>query len=159
MIKQADLSEDKLYRYHLCRIWEPSLTDIAWLMLNPSTADAEKDDATIRRCINFSREWGYGGIRVYNLFALRATNPHVLMSAVDPVGPLNDEWLKTIPAHLTIVAAWGAQANFFPDRVLQVMKIINGRLVSVLGWTAENQPKHPLRLSKEIKLRGWGEPH
>jgi hypothetical protein len=126
-------------------------------MLNPSTADAEKDDATIRRCIGFSRKWGYGGIRIYNLFAFRATDPKKLRGVADPVGPLNDQWLQTIPPHRLIVAAWGAQGQLFPERVLDVMKIIEGREVSVLGWTKENQPLHPLRLSSSLELQGWGE--
>jgi hypothetical protein len=65
----------EVYRYELRRVWDAQLGLACWVMLNPSTADANEDDPTIRRCVNFARTWGYGGIVVRNLFALRATDP------------------------------------------------------------------------------------
>ncbi len=75
MDKGAVISECGKYRYQLWRIWDETLPLVLWIMHNPSTADADVDDPTIRRCINFTKSWGYGGLYVGNLSAFRATNP------------------------------------------------------------------------------------
>lgn len=80
MITGAIISEDKKYRYQLWRIWDDEKPKCLFVMLNPSTADASKDDATIRRCIAFAKSWGYGGIYVGNNFPYRATNPKELLN-------------------------------------------------------------------------------
>ena len=78
----AVISECKRYRYVLtreARYGSIPCSRLMWLMLNPSTADARADDATIRRCRGFSQALGYGGaFMVGNLFALRATDPRAL---------------------------------------------------------------------------------
>lgn len=56
----AALSPDGVYRYRLWRIWDDDLAPTAFVMLNPSTADAMQDDPTIRRCMSFARSWGAG---------------------------------------------------------------------------------------------------
>ena len=65
----AIISDCGKYRYQLWRKWDPSLPVVLFIMLNPSQADASEDDPTIRRCINYAKSWGYGGIYVGNLFA------------------------------------------------------------------------------------------
>jgi len=84
---------DAKYRLRLHRTWDPAVLPATFVMLNPSTADAEQDDPPIRRCIGFARRWGFGGVRIVNLFALRATNPRALYTAdragVDSIGPEN----------------------------------------------------------------------
>ena len=78
------------YRYTLTRIWgEPDGERAAFILLNPSTADAEKDDPTIRRCIAYARAWGFVGLEILNLFAWRSTDPHNLRMVPDPIGPMN----------------------------------------------------------------------
>ena len=72
--KSAIISDDKKYRYELRRIWKPKSQLVCWVMLNPSIADANFDDPTIRRCMGYTMRWGCGGIIVVNLFALRATD-------------------------------------------------------------------------------------
>lgn len=69
MIKEAVLSEDGKYRYSLTRIWDESKPIVMWVMLNPSKANADFDDPTIRKCVGFASSWGYGGIAVFNLFS------------------------------------------------------------------------------------------
>jgi len=107
MIKTAVLSEDKKYRYLLGREWDHNKPCICFVMLNPSTADAEIDDATIRRCTGFARAWGYGSLLVVNLYGLRATHPKALWYDLDPVGPKNDDHI-ILAVHKTkkVVCAW-----------------------------------------------------
>lgn len=75
MKKGAEISECGKYRFKLWRIWDESKPLVLWIMHNPSTADAESDDPTIRRIINFSKGFGFGGLYVGNLFPFRATDP------------------------------------------------------------------------------------
>ena len=65
--RSAVLSDCGNYRYQLHRTWDESLPKCMFMMLNPSTADADIDDNTIRRCIGFAKLWGYGGLMVGNL--------------------------------------------------------------------------------------------
>ena len=80
----GDASDDRRYRYELSRIWDAALPPVLFVGMNPSTADEEQDDPTIRRCIRFARDWGYGGLLMGNLYALRATDPQELTRAVEP---------------------------------------------------------------------------
>lgn len=144
----AHISDDGRYRYILGRLWSDDDLGLVlnWVMLNPSTADAKIDDPTIRRCIGFSRLWGYCGMRVVNLYALRATQPADLWRSDDPVGPENDDILRWIAHHTEtpVIAAWGANAR--PERVAHVINILGPRNLDCLGVTKQGAPKHPLYL-------------
>lgn len=95
MVKDAVISDCGQYRYLLSRDWESGLQRLVFIGLNPSTADAEIDDPTIRRLIGFSKAWGYGGFDIVNLFALRSKDPKMLCDHDDPIGPLNDTYLSS----------------------------------------------------------------
>lgn len=140
------------YRYQLGRTWNPDLPTIGWVMLNPSTADAEQDDPTIRRCIGFARRWDFGGLIVMNLFALRSSDPASLRSHTDPVGPDNDMHLQRLSA-LTgqIVVAWGTH-SMAATRARAVLDLIarEGRDVYCLRVTASGMPKHPLYVPSAV---------
>lgn len=89
MKKGAIISDCQQYRYALWRIWDETKPFVMFIMLNPSKADAETDDNTVRRCIGFAKSWGYGGIYICNLFAYRSTDPKVLLKVDNPFGDQN----------------------------------------------------------------------
>ena len=155
------------YRYTLRRELnrQVSLLDtspkgvLLWLMLNPSTADEHRDDPTIRRCIGFSRRWGYSRMLVGNLFAVRATNPADLAEFADPVGPENDVKIKemVLKADRT-VAAWGAEpaAGHRAERVVKMVTEECRRDLFTLGLTARTSaPRHPLYVPAAQDLELW----
>lgn len=145
MKKFATISKCGAYRYWLERRWEECGKDyLNFIMLNPSTADSEKDDATIRRCVGLAKQWGFGGIHVVNLFALRSTNPDALYSHPDPVGPENDTFIEAglVSAPLTIVA-WGTHGKTH-GRDDKVMRMLNGYKVQALGINKDGSFRHPL---------------
>ena len=94
MEKGAVLSDCGKYRYVLWRRWDTAKPRLIFIMLNPSIADAEQDDATIRVCMGRARRMDMGGIHVLNLFAFRATDPTQLDGVADPVGPENDRYIE-----------------------------------------------------------------
>jgi hypothetical protein len=142
---------DGPYRYILGRAWGPEENPVLWVMLNPSTADAEKDDPTIRRCISFSKAWGHGALVVVNLYALRSTDPRALLAHPSAVGPSNDAHIlaEVLRAGL-VVAAWGAHPAV-AFRAPIVSEIL-GRSAVCLGHTAAGHPRHPLYVKGSAAL-------
>jgi hypothetical protein len=158
MDRSARLSPDGVYRYELHRIWGDSARLVGWIMLNPSTADADLDDPTIRRCIGFARSWGYGGIVVRNLFALRSTSPTALRGHPDPVGPENDHWLRAGCSDVgtLTVCAWGVHGSL-NDRDQHVTELLRsaGVQLQALGVTKDGAPRHPLYLPGSAIPQPW----
>lgn len=139
----AVLSDDREYRYRLSRTWNVEKPTLGWIMLNPSTADETEDDPTIRRCIGYAKDWGYGSIVVGNLFALRATEPKELYDHPDPIGPENNDHLQQICEDAeTVVAAWGAHGDY-QQRGWAVRQMLDVELLA-LDTTMHDQPVHPL---------------
>lgn len=150
-IGDAVISPEARYRYSLHRQWsETNTRSVLWVMLNPSTADAEQDDPTITRCIAFSRWWGYGRLAVVNLFALRATKPTAIQHAGFPVavGPDNDAWIRREAEHADlIIAGWGAcrARNGFFGRDQAVRRLLAPYPLYHIGLTRNGgHPRHPL---------------
>jgi hypothetical protein len=148
----AHVSACSRYRYRLWRSWGPG-PSLAYVMLNPSTADASKDDPTIRKCIGFAKRNGFDGIEVVNLFAWRATEPRDLLRAMDAgdliVGPENNlTTMDVINRAATIVAAWGvvpsARLRWRADDVLATLKRYAQDRLWHLGLTRDKHPRHPL---------------
>lgn len=160
MIQSAIFSLCGRYRYQLARSWDATLPFLLFIMLNPSTADATLDDRTIRRCMGFARDNGFGGIRVINLFAFRATSPVDMFAATDPVGPENDRYiqqaLREAPQSKTVVCAWGSNARNHP-RVSAVLELIvkTGYVPHVLKLNEGDVPAHPLYLSGSLRPKPW----
>jgi hypothetical protein len=151
MKKSAIISQDGLYRYSLTREWDEGVGTVAFIGLNPSTADDTLDDPTIRRCIGFARSWGYSGLIMLNLFAYRATDPKNMMSAADPVGPENDKHIKLFSEIAAeIVCAWGAHGSFL-KRNTDIDCLIPAHRLKALKLTKDGHPSHPLYLPKNLK--------
>lgn len=150
------------YRYQLTRDGDLAAAHgpAVFIMLNPSTADAEHDDPTIRRCRGFAHTWGCNGIRVVNLYALRSTDPAALWQNANPVGPDNDRWLVEAARDAgEVVCAWGAQARL--DRVEQVVTLLMvfaGLRLKCLGVTKSGAPRHPLYVPASQPLLDWRAP-
>jgi len=153
MKMSAAIASNGLYRYSLTRVWSDRFPRIGLIMLNPSTADATKDDPTIRRCINFAKSWGYGGIEVGNLFAYRATHQLVLRRVVDPVGRENDCYLLQMQQSVEkIVVAWGNYGSW-QQRDKSVLRLLSqDRVLHCLGITLQGQPRHPLYVRSDTAL-------
>lgn len=148
----ALFSRDRRYRYRLWRRWDPSLPAVAFCMLNPSTADESADDPTIRRCIGFARDWGYGGVEIVNIFGLRATEPRALRAARDPIGRANDlHVVEAAQRSAAVVIAWGVN-GVLHSRGAAALRLLSPRApLLALGWTRVGEPRHPLYLRRDVR--------
>lgn len=156
MERSANISPCGRYRYALWRQWDPSGKVVAFVGLNPSTADAELDDPTIRRCVGFAKAWGYGSLLMLNLFAFRATDPADIRREPFPVGPSNDKHLRygSRLADLT-VAAWGVNGRY-KNRDARVRAMLPS--LHYLRLTKDGHPSHPLYLPAYLRPVLWVEP-
>lgn len=177
----ATISKCGKYRYTLWREWRGAGLDKNWqwlggkdpsgerygfpkncvfVMLNPSTADGEQDDPTIRRCVGFAKAWGFDRLVVVNLFAFRATEPKTLLALKhddDPVGTENQERIRKIIQDAgLIVCAWGAHGGHMgQDETLLgwlAQDNIYDAPIRALGLTKEGHPKHPLYVPAKAAL-------
>lgn len=157
----AIISDCGQYRYRLERDG-PGTGQTTVIMVNPSTADAEQDDATIRKLKGFGARHGWGRIVVGNLFAYRSTDVKALATCADPVGPLNDEHLLDMLASANqVVFAWGP-ASKLPKRlrarwrtVWNMADEIAGRAFSIGKPAKDGHPCHPLMLPYGLELQPW----
>lgn len=175
--KGARISACGKYRYRLWREWRGTHDPKNWrwlgsrdvagepwgeplsalfVMLNPSTADGEQDDPTIRRCVGFAKAWKYERIDVVNLYAYRATKPRDLVAfraqGGDPVGWENSE-IVADAAHDAgiIVCAWGAN-DVVGDQGETMRGWLGGKKHYALGLTQSGQPRHPLYAPKDTAI-------
>lgn len=155
--KAAVFSKDRLYRYTLVRIWNRDLPILLAVMLNPSTADADKDDPTNRKVGIFARRWEFGGFVCVNLFAFRATDPKKMLKAKDPTGPHNDYYIRQWAERAgKILVAWGNHGRH-QDRDMHVeFNVLDGLDLYCLRTTKGGCPEHPLYVPKNTPLSPWG---
>jgi len=156
---ERDARLEPPYRYWLTRRWDSSLPQALIVMLNPSTADASQDDATVRKCIGFTQRWGYGGYTIANAYAYQATDPKDMHAAqragVDIIGPDNLTVLRELAgkADLTLVA-WGASTP--KDAALHLWRVTKLLAAEAdlycIGKTKSGAPRHPLIVGYEQPL-------
>lgn len=153
MERTAILSKCGKFRYRLGRRWGDGPT-VVYVMLNPSTADHQQDDATIRRCTGFAQAEGFGALEVVNLFAFRTPHPAALKYAGFPVGPDNDRHIvEACQAAERVCLAWGAQ-NDAQQRVQVVLPLIRSTNLEpyCLAITRSGFPAHPVRLPSSSRM-------
>lgn len=157
----AVFSKNRYYRYKLTREWNVKLPCVAWIGLNPSTADEEALDNTLRRCVNFSAAWGYGSFVMLNLFALRTKDPAVMKNGKNPVGRFNDTFiLATCEAIIKqdgkVIACWGTHGKFM-DRGETVRTMLDSRSIPLhnIGLNGDGSPCHPLYLPNGLEPQAW----
>ncbi len=148
----AVVSKCGQYRYMLRR-GTPS--GVAFVLLNPSTADHTREDPTTRRLMAFAAFWGFGGYDLFNVGAGRATKPSDWLKMPDPFGPDNEFYLQLAAGYSTLVVAWGNNA---PPEVARATALRLGagrRMLYCLGVNANGSPKHPLYVKGDTPLRPW----
>ena len=147
MKQEAVISKCSKYRYSLSREWNKDKKKVLFIMLNPSKADDKIDDPTVKRCICFAKNWGFGGLMIGNLFAYRTTYPKELFKTKNPIGKDNLKFLKKMikSSNLTI-CAWGNKQGLPPKYLRELTDLYYLKILSD-GKT----PGHPLRLKKDIK--------
>lgn len=157
MNRKATISECGKYRWWLERQWaETGKGFVNFLMLNPSTADAEVDDPTIRKCIGFAQRWGYDGLHVTNVWAYRATDPKDLPNDCSRGDDRNWAYIEAglLSARIT-VAAWGTSFRPGPaaTRVLKELFAKHSETKTrCLGLTRYGDPRHPLYVPYATQL-------
>ena len=148
--KNATFSDCRKYRYALSRTWNGKKKTILFIGLNPSTANEKIDDPTIRRCINYAQNWGYGSLLMVNLFAYRATIPTELKNVKNPIGNDNDLHIIELSKKADLsVAAWGNEGSHL-NRDKEIKKILPNLMC--LKINKSGQPAHPLYQKKDLKL-------
>lgn len=143
----AEFSPCRSYRYALERRWDDAGPTVAFIGLNPSTADEQSNDPTIRRCIGFAQSWGFGSLSMVNLFAMRSKDPRLLYEAEDPIGPDNDRWIEKARRRAdALIAAWGTRGTLLGRDESVLAK---HRDLLCLGVTKDGHPRHPLYLRSD----------
>lgn len=152
----AAFSGNGLHRYLLYREWDRLAPNAVFIGLNPSTADENTDDPTIRRCINFARREGCGSLTMLNLYSFRATNPRDLVDALGAGVAIEDDehpkwWADNLAEASVTVAAWGASASSLR---LPPSKALAGCTddLRCLGTTKDGFPRHPLYVKGDTPL-------
>jgi hypothetical protein len=145
----ATYSDCEQYRYALTRVWDDTGRRVLFIMLNPSTATEVQNDPTIERCERRARRLGFGGMRIVNIFAFRATDPRDLKAAADPLGNDNDAMIQLgLDWADEVLAAWGAHGAHL-GRGAEVAALLtrSGQMVCHLGVSKAGHPRHPLYIA------------
>jgi hypothetical protein len=145
------------YRYLLTRIWDSAGPRMLFVLLNPSTATEAQNDPTVERCERRARALGYGGFRVTNIFAFRATDPRRMRAEPDPVGPQNDAAIAGSAGWADgILCAWGTHgAHLRRGAEVEALLRATGQPLWHLGLTAAGLPRHPLYIGYDRQPEPW----
>ncbi|MCA8228332.1 DUF1643 domain-containing protein [Burkholderia vietnamiensis] len=152
----AVFSPCRRFRYRLWRIWDESRPLAVYVMLNPSIANEDDPDATITRCMRRAHMRGYGGIIVVNLYAWVSTDPSVLATVADPIGPENDFHILEAAkraANDAVICGWGTKLPRGSQRDIEVTRLLRSAGIApmCLVVTKDGFPKHPLYVGYDVE--------
>jgi hypothetical protein len=135
-----------VYRYSLQVTWKPGNV-VAVVGLNPSIADEQQDDKTIRQCIDWARGQGCGGLLMLNAYSFRAKLPSDLKKAPDPFGDQTPEKIVEMCKGKRVVVAWGGHA-IYRGRGAKIAAAFAkaGMELDCWGFNEKGSPKHPGRI-------------
>lgn len=128
-----------------------------WIALNPSKADEERLDPTLKRIRVFSAAFGFGGFVMLNLFAWRETKSKKLPKVAEPIGPENDRViLETAKAAPYVICCWGTSGSLLKrDEAVVAMLKANGIKTMYLRKTKDGYPEHPLYIPGETEPKEY----
>ena len=156
----AVFSADERHRYLHCWTWNASRPVISAGLMNPSTATERRLDPTLRRFTKFCDDWGFGGFRLWNAYALRSTDPKVCLESSDRIGALNDDVIRTeLAAAHTLVLAWGTKIE--KARAYDLRKLIEQTFIGTplcIRVSKDGHPEHPLYLPSSLEPQEWRPP-
>ncbi len=161
--KRCSFSPCRRYRYFLSRYLKEisdeqgrigPIRSVTFILLNPSTADEQQDDPTVRRCMGYARRWDMHFLYVVNLFAFRSTDPGRLEEVDDPVGWHNDASILSAcqPTRMdggVIIAGWGVHGKIL-NRDREIHRLLHDFDVKCLGVNEDGTPSHPLYLKGDL---------
>lgn len=150
---EAYLDDARRHRFALSRAWADGRM-LMFIGLNPSTADENVLDPTMRRCVGFAQSHGYGGLWMANLFTFRATKPSDLYAEAVPNHRDADKWLRDMAKWCgsgSICCAWGAHGDYM-GRANAVKRLLDGYRLQCLGHTKKGFPRHPLYLPGATRM-------
>lgn len=153
VVKAAQLSPCGTWRYTLERWWDREKEPLVACLVNPSTADAERDDATVTKLMGYARAWGHGGLVLVNPFAYRSTDPEQLreQGRERAIGPGNDDVLAEVCGRRTVLVGWGKHGRLW-DRDVEVAELLKevGSELVCLALNKDGTPVHPLYQKKDL---------
>ena len=172
LISESDacFSEDGKYRWWLTRSWGSRGRTLLFIGLNPSRADGNRDDPTLRRLVGFARTWGYDALAVVNLFARISPSPAALLRCDDPVGRWGDSVLQqwchrwAESSDWDLWCGWGngggrrdrhqlVRSLLTPQLLLRADRQAQSSGPLMLGLTGSGQPRHPLYAPRAMGLK------
>jgi hypothetical protein len=155
----AELSPCGRYRHYLYRQWDESKPVLVGGFLNPSVADAFRDDQTLRLFMGRARRMDCGGVRIVNAFDFRATEPAKMKRADVPLSPANDTWIihAIRPPLKMFIAGWGDDGAYLNREaaLIELLCIDHGVSLYCLGLTKAGHPRHPLRVPYSVEPVLW----
>lgn len=161
LLTGAEFSEDRIYRYALWRFWnyraasQGTAKSVTFIMANPSTAGAFRDDPTTIKCARYAQRWGYDGMYIGNLYARIDTySAFTGLTESELVGDKTDEWLGIMRnSSAMCIAAWGFMGGYHPERA----KVVRAMFPELhhLGLSKDGLPKHPLYLPATLEPSLW----
>ena len=154
----VEMDEKRLNRFVLNCTWDEGRGKVTFILCNPSIGDEGQADLTLRRCVNYARNWGYGSLDVVNLFSQITTDPSALIESQESRQGENDSYIiRSIEEADRVIFGWGEVEKRFPKRAGEVKALVPTEKQFCLSRTANGKyPRHPSRLRRDLLPVSWG---